>query len=153
MLAPVLLDQLQADLTAAMKARDEVVVGTLRMAIAAVKEAAVAGDAARQLSDDEVLAVLARQAKQRDEAVEAFTAGGRPEQAAREAAEREVLARYLPKGLSEAELEQLVRTTLAEGGFEGPKAMGPAMKAVQAAVAGRADGKAVAALVKQLLGS
>jgi uncharacterized protein len=147
----MLVDQLQADLTAAMKARDEMVVSVLRMTIAAVKEAAVAGDTARRLTDDEVVAVISREAKRREESAAAFSEGGRPERAERELAERDVLAGYLPAPLTVDELESLVDEVLAEGGFEGPKQMGPAMKAVNARVSGRAEGKAVAALVKARL--
>lgn len=147
----MLAEQLQADLTTAMKERDALVVSVLRMAIAAVKEAAVAGDSARQLSDDEVVAVLGREAKRREEAAAAFADGGRTEQAERELAERDVLARYLPAPLTDDELAALVDEVLAAGGFDTPSQMGPAMKAVNARVAGRADGKTVASLVKARL--
>jgi len=144
----MLVAQLQADLTAAMKARDELTTSVLRMAVAAVKEAAVSGTEARELSDDEVIALLSKEAKRREEAATAFTEGGRPERAERELAERDVLARYLPQPLSEEELASLVSTALDEGGFSEPSQMGLAMKAAMAAVGGRADGKAVSALVK-----
>ena len=146
-----LADRLQEDLTTAMKARDQVTTATLRMAIAAVKEAAVAGSEAKQLSDTEVEAVLRTQVKRRDEAAEAFRDGDRPEQAAKEIAERDILATYLPTGLDETELAAIVDGALADGGFTEPAQMGQAMKAVMAAVGGRADGKAVSALVKQRL--
>lgn len=148
---PTLAERLQTDLTAAMKARDELTTATLRMAITAVREAAVAGSEARTLDDAEVEAVLRTQVKRRDEAAEAFRDGGRGEQADRELAEREVLAAYLPKGLDEAELASIVDAAIAEGGFSEPAQMGLAMKAVMAAVAGRADGKVVSALVKARL--
>lgn len=148
-----LAERLQTDLTAAMKARDQVTTATLRMAIAAVKEAAVAGSEAKELSDAEVEAVLRTQVKRRDEAAEAFRSGGRDEQADKELAEREILAAYLPQGLSEDELAEIVDRALADGGFTEPSQMGQAMKAVMAAVAGRADGKAVSGLVKSRLGS
>lgn len=147
----MLADQLQTDLTAAMKARDELAVTVLRSAIAAVKEARVAGDAARDLTDDDVQAVLAREAKKREEAAAAFADAGRAEQADRERAEGEVLARYLPAPLTEEELSALVDRVVAEGGFASPKDMGAAMRAVQAEVAGRADGKVVAGLVRARL--
>ena len=115
-----LAERLQTDLTDAMKARDDVRVATLRMAIAAVKEAAVAGSAAKDLDDAEVEAVLRTQVKRRDEAAEAFREGGRDEQVARELAEREVLAAYLPKGLDEEELAAIVDAALADGGFTEP---------------------------------
>lgn len=146
-----LADRLQADLTTAMKARDKTATTTLRSAIAAVKEAAVAGDAARSLSDDEVEAVLRNQVKRREEAAEAFASAGRDEQAAQELAERDILAGYLPKGLDEAELDALVERVLADGGFTEPAQMGQAMKAVMAEVAGRADGKVVSGKVKAAL--
>ena len=146
-----LADQLQIDLTTAMKARDELTTTVLRSVIAAVKEARVAGAEARELSDADVLAVVAREAKKRDEAATAFADAGRAEQAERERAEGVVLAGYLPAGLDPDELVELVERVLAGGGFSSRKDMGAAMKAVQAEVDGRADGKAVAALVKERL--
>lgn len=146
-----LVDRLQSDLTAAMKARDTVRTAALRMTIAAVKEAAVAGDAARDLTDDDVEKVLRTQVKRRDEAAEAFRSGGREESAAKEEAERDILAGYLPAELSDDELEAIVTAALADGGFDSPSQMGAAMKATMAAVAGRADGKRVSAMVKAAL--
>lgn len=147
----MLADQIQADLTAAMKARDELALSVLRMALAAIKEAKVSGDEVRDLSDGDVVALLAKEAKRREEAAEAFAAGGRDESAARELAERDVLAAYLPAPMSEEELAGIVADALAAGGFTEPSQMGLAMKAAMAAVAGRADGKAVSALVKARL--
>ena len=147
----MLAEQIQTDLTTAMKGRDQLTTTVLRSVLAAVKEARVAGDAARDLTDDDVQAVIAREAKKRDEAAAAFADAGRDEQAARERAEGEVLARYLPQKLDEAELEELVGRVLDAGGFSTPKDMGPAMRAVQAEVAGRADGKVVSGLVKARL--
>ena len=147
----MLIDTLQSDLTTAMKAREELDVSVLRMAISAVREEAVSGDTARELTDDEVLKVLAREAKRRDEAAAAFDEGGRDDRAARERAEHAVLARYLPQPMSEAELAGIVSAALADGGFHEPSQMGLAMKAAMAAVAGRADGKVVSALVKATL--
>ncbi len=146
-----LADQIQTDLTTAMKARDELATTVLRSVLAGIKEARVAEGAGDELTDDDVQAVVAREAKKRDEAAAAFAGAGRDEQAARERAEGEVLARYLPQKLSEAEVEELVARVLEAGGFTTPKDMGPAMKAVQAEVAGRADGKAVSAVVKARL--
>ncbi|GAA4917130.1 hypothetical protein LX16_3953 [Stackebrandtia albiflava] len=143
--------QLESDMTAALKSRDELVLNTLRMTLTAVRNAEVAGKTARELSDDEVLKVIAKQAKQRKEAAEAFDAGDRPEQAARERAEEAVLAGYLPQQLSEEEVTVVVDQVLTEGGFTEARQMGQAMKAVQAKVAGRADGKLVAGLVKARL--
>ena len=152
-MADTLADKLQADLTAAMKQRDELTKTTLRSAIAAVREASVAGDAAHELDDDEVAAVLRAQAKRRDEAAEAFRSGGRDEQADRELAEKQILEQYLPKGLDEDEVAAIVDDTLASGDFTEPSQMGQAMKAVMAEVAGRADGKVVSAMVKARLTS
>ncbi|MDT0317981.1 GatB/YqeY domain-containing protein [Streptomyces millisiae] len=146
--------RLQGDLTTAIKARDELRSATLRMTLAAITNEEVAGKAARELSDEEVQKVVAREAKKRREAAEAFESGGRPEQAARERAEGEVLAEYLPKPLSDEELAALVAEAVAEaraGGAEGPRAMGAVMKIVNPKVAGRAEGGRVAAAVKQAL--
>ena len=147
----MLVDTIRADLTAAMKARDTTTVTTLRAVIAAVQEAEVAGDSAITLDDDGVQKVIAAQAKRRVEAAEAFDAGGAADRAANERAELEVLERYLPKKLDEAELAALVDEVLAEHGFSEKSQMGQAMKAVNAKVAGRADGRAVADLVKARL--
>jgi uncharacterized protein YqeY len=149
----MLLDQIQADLTAAMKARDELEVSVLRLALAGVKEARVSGAEARDLTDDEVVAVLAKEAKRRDESAIAFRDAGREDRAERELAERDVLARYLPKPMDPEELAALVDEALAEGGFDAPAQMGQAMKAAMAKVGGKADGKAVSALVKAKLGA
>ena len=147
----MLADQLRDDLTAAMKRRDELATSALRMAIAAVKEAAVSGKEARDLDDDEVLKVLTKQVKKREESAEAFRNAGRTDRADRELAEREVLAAYLPAALTPDELDAIITETLAEGGFSGMASMGPAMKAVTAKVAGRADGKTVSDLVRSRL--
>ncbi|MBB6035363.1 GatB/YqeY domain-containing protein [Phytomonospora endophytica] len=145
--------QLEKDLHAAMKARDELTTATLRMALTSVKNAEVAGKVARELSDEEVEKVLAKEAKKRREAAEAFADAGRAESAAQELAEEQVLLRYLPQPLGEDELAVLVDQTITEGGFSGMGQMGQAMKAVQAKVAGRADGKIVSTLVRAKLGA
>lgn len=147
----MLAEQIQSDLTAAMKARDQRTVSVLRLVLAGIKEARVSGDEAHELTDAEVEAVLAREAKRRDEAAAAFAEGGRDDDAAKELAERDVLASYLPKPVSEAELAAIVDDALEAGGFTEPSQMGQAMKAAMAAVDGRADGKAVSALVKDRL--
>jgi hypothetical protein len=151
MIMTALKETLRTDLTAAMKGRDELVTATLRMALTAVGTEEVAGKQARVLSDAEVVQVLTREAKKRREAAEAFENGGRPEQAAREKAEGEVLARYLPAQLSDEELAELVATAIAETGAEGPKGMGLVMKALNPKIAGRAEGGRVAAAVKSAL--
>lgn len=146
-----LKDRLQADLTSSMKARDEIRTATLRMALTAIGNEEVAGKAARRLSDDEVLKVVAREAKKRREAAEAFTAGGRPDRADRELAEGAILEAYLPAQLSDDELAGLVQEAVDEAGASGPRAMGAVMKLVGPKVAGRADGGRVAAAVKAAL--
>jgi hypothetical protein len=146
-----LKDRLNEDLRAAMKARDELTTSTLRMALAAVRTAEVAGAQARELTDDEVLAVLTREAKKRREAATAFADAGRAGSAAKETAEGAVLDRYLPQQLGDEELAGIVAEALRAGGFAGPGAMGPAMKAAQAVVAGRAQGGRVAAEVRRQL--
>ena len=146
-----LKEKLRADMTAAMKARDELRTATLRMVITAITTEEVAGKAARELSDDEVLKVVAREAKKRREAAEAFDSGGRPELAERERAEGEVLDEYLPAQLSDIELADLVRAAIASAGASGPQAMGQVMKVVQPQVAGRAEGGRIATEVKKQL--
>jgi uncharacterized protein len=148
-----LKDTLTADMRTALKARDELTTSTLRMALAAIGNAEVAGAEKRDLTDDEVLAVLTKEAKKRREAAAAFADAGRTEQAAKEKAEGEVLDRYLPQQLGDEELADIVATALAAGGFSGMAQMGPAMKAAQAAVAGRAEGGRVAAEVRRQLAS
>ncbi|CAN5701203.1 GatB/YqeY domain-containing protein [soil metagenome] len=147
----MLAEQIQSDLTTAMKARDQLTTSVLRMALAGIKEARVSGDESHELTDDDVLAILAKEAKRREEAAEAFAEGGRDESAAKERAEHEILARYLPAKMSDDVLAGLVHEALAEGGFTEPSQMGLAMKAAMAKVAGQADGKAVSALVKARL--
>jgi uncharacterized protein len=146
-----LKDRLRADLTAAMKARDEVRTRTLRMALTSVTNEEVAGASARELSDDEVLRLLAREAKRRREAADAFEAAGRADQAAAERAEDQVLAEYLPAQLSDAELAAIVAEVISETGASGTSAMGQVMKAVTPRVAGRAEGGRVAAEVRRAL--
>ncbi len=143
--------RLEADLRESMKARDETVTSTLRMALAAVRTAEVAGKAAKELTDGEVLGVLTKEAKKRREAADAFANAGRSESAEKELAEEGVLERYLPAQLSDAEIADLVENALSEGGFSSMAQMGPAMKAAQAAVAGRAEGGRVAAEVRRQL--
>lgn len=143
--------RLRSDLTAAMKSRDQLTTGTLRMVLTAVGNEEVAGKSARELSDAEVVTVLTREAKKRREAAEAFAGAGRTDLADQERAEGEIIARYLPEQLSAAEIADLVRQAIAETGADGPRAMGQVMKAVQPKVAGRAEGGVVAAEVKRQL--
>jgi len=146
-----LKERLRADLTGAMRARDQVRLRTLRMALTAITNEEVAGSATRELSDDDVLKVLAREAKKRREAAEAFAAAGRAEQAEAERAEGEVLAGYLPAQLPDDELAGLVAAAVAETGAAGLPGMGKVMKAVTPRVAGRAEGARVAAEVRRQL--
>lgn len=153
-----LKDRLRADLTTAIKARDTVTVATLRMALSAIATEEVAGAAARELSDDEVLKVLAREAKKRREAADAFAGADRAELAAQEQAEAEVLARYLPAQLGDEQVAHLVAEAVEEvagqlGERPGLRQMGPVMKVVTARVAGRAEGARVAAAVRAALQS
>ncbi|WP_446039972.1 GatB/YqeY domain-containing protein [Streptomyces sp. SID1121] len=149
-----LKSKLKEDLTASIRARDELRSATLRLTLTAITKEEVSGTTARELSDDEVQKVIAREAKKRREAAEAFTQGGRTEQAEREKAEGVLLDAYLPQQLSDDELGEIVAQAVGEAraaGAEGPRAMGAVMKIVNPKVAGRAEGGRVAALVKQHL--
>lgn len=149
-----LKSKLQEDLNAAIKERNELRSSTLRLTLTAITKEEVAGKEKRQLSDEEVIKVITREAKKRREAADAFAQGGRPEQAEREKAEGELLATYLPQQMSDDELRQIVAQAVEEAkaaGAEGPRAMGQVMKIVNPKVAGQAEGGRVAAVVKQLL--
>ncbi|HEV2887035.1 MAG TPA: GatB/YqeY domain-containing protein [Jatrophihabitans sp.] len=145
--------QLKSDLTTAMKARDELSTATLRMLLTAVTTEEVSGSSARELTDDEVLKVIGREAKKRREAAEAFQAAGRAEQAARELDEQAVLNRYLPSQLTDAELTALVADAVRESGATEPRQMGQVMKLLAPRVAGRADGKRLSEEVRRRLTS
>ncbi len=149
-----LKDRLRADLTTAMKSRDELRASTLRMVLTAVTNLEVAGKQARELSDDDIIGVLSTEAKKRREASTAFADGGRQESAERELAEAAVIADYLPAPLTDEEVSALVAETIASLGVadEGMKAMGRVMGVVTPQVKGRADGGAVAAEVRRQLG-
>ncbi|MFE7592834.1 GatB/YqeY domain-containing protein [Kitasatospora sp. NPDC057512] len=146
-----LKEQLHEDLTAAIRERDELRSSTIRLTLSAVTSEEVAGKQKRELSDADVLKVIGREAKKRREAAEAFGNAGRTEQAARELAEGEVLAGYLPKQLSDEELAAIVAAAVAESGASGPQAMGAVMKLVKPKVDGLAEGSRVAAAVKAAL--
>ncbi len=146
-----LLKEIRADLTEAMKAKDKLTISTLRSVVAAVQEAEVAGASATTLNDEQVQKVIAAQAKRRVEAAEAFAQGGRPEKAADERAELSVLERYLPEQMDESALVEIVERVLADGGHSTMADMGQAMKAVNEEVAGRAEGRIIADLVKSRL--
>lgn len=146
--------RLRDDLTTAIKGRDELSAATLRMALTATTNESVSGTTARELSDDEVLAVLAKESKKRRESAQAYTEAGRAELAEREEAELGVLARYLPAPLTDDEVAALVADAVAAAkaeGHEGMRAMGVVMKSLTPQVQGRADGSAVAAAVKAAL--
>ena len=149
-----LKDRLRADLTTSIKARDEVRSSTLRMVLTAITNAEVSGKVARELTDEDVLGVLTSEGKKRREAAEAFDDAGRVEQAAKERAELEVLADYLPEQLGDEEVALLVAEAIEATGAreEGMRAMGKVMGALQPKVKGRADGGAVAAEVRRQLG-
>lgn len=149
-----LKSKLQEDLNAAIKERDELRSSTLRLTLTAITKEEVSGTTKRELSDDEVQKVIAREAKKRREAAEAFAQGGRAESAEREKAEGVLLATYLPKQLSDEELNDIVVQAVEEAkaaGAEGPRAMGAVMKIVNPKVAGLAEGGRVAGVVKKLL--
>ena len=148
-----LKERLRADLTDAMRSRDQVRLRTLRMALTSITNEEVSGNSVHELSDDEVLKVLTREAKKRREAAEAFEAAGRADQAEAERAEGDVLAGYLPAQLSDEELAGLVQAAIAETGAAGMQGMGKVMKVVTPQVAGRAEGGRVAAEVRRQLGA
>ncbi len=140
---------LRADMTAALRAKDELRLGTLRMLLSAITTEEVAGKTAATLTDEQVLAVLGREAKKRREAADAFEAAGRTELAAKERAEGEIVAAYLPTPLDDEQLREIVAEAIVTAEAQ---QMGPAMKAANAAVAGRAEGGRVAAEVRRQLG-
>ena len=147
----VLRDRISDEMRAAMKAREQTRVSTLRMLMAAMKNTQV--EKGHELSDDEVLEVVAREAKRRRESMEAFEKAGRSELVEKEGAELAVLEAYLPEQLGEDELGALVDEAIAETGASSPKEMGAVMKVVMGKVKGRADGAAVSAMVRARLGA
>lgn len=151
-----LKSKLRADLTAAMKAKDTLRLSTLRMLLAAVQNAEVAGAEAKELSDAEVIAVLSKEAKKRNEAAVVYEQNGRGELAANERAEQEIIDEYLPTPLTEAEVADLADTAIADvaeqlGERPGMKQMGQVMKVATALAAGRADGSRISAAVRARL--
>ena len=151
-----LKDQLRADLTAAMKSQDKLRTATLRMLLAAVQTEEVSGKQARELTDEDVLKVLAREAKKRSEAAEIYTQNGRGELAAEEHAEGRIIDEYLPTPMSDAEVADVVDTAMAQvaeqlGSRPSVKEMGLVMKAATAIAAGKADGSRLSAAVKDRL--
>ena len=144
-------EQLKLDLTEAIRSRDEIVSGTIRMVLTAITNEEVSGKEARQLSDEEVIAVLSREAKKRREAAEAFAEAGRTDKATLEKAEGEVIAKYLPAKLTEADIEAMIAEAIAATGAAGPADMGKVMGAIKGKIAGKADGSVVSSLVKAAL--
>jgi hypothetical protein len=151
---PELKNRLRQDMTAALRAREDVRLATLRMVLAAVQVEEVSGDTARELSDDEVTRVLTKEAKKRREAAEAFAGAGRAESAERERAELGVIQQYLPQQLGDDELAAAVAAAVADAraaGTVGMPAMGRVMKVLQPQLAGRVDGAKLAAEVRRQL--
>lgn len=146
-----LKERLQGDLTEAIRGRDEITSSTIRMVLTAITNEEVSGKSARELIDAEIVTVLSREAKKRREAAEAFDLGDRPEKAALERSEGEVIAKYLPVQLSDAELQQMIKDAIAETGAAGPAGMGLVMKVLSPKIAGKADGGVVSAAVKTAL--
>ena len=146
-----LKEKLQSDLTDAIRSRDEVKSGTIRMLLAAITNEEVAGKAAKVLSDTEVVTVLSREAKKRREAVEAYIQAKRDDLANREKAEAAVIGLYLPEQLNEAGIKKLIADAIAQTNASGPAGMGLVMKVLQPKIAGKADGGVVSSLVKAAL--
>jgi uncharacterized protein len=146
-----LKETLQNDLTEAIRGRNELISGTIRMVLTAITNEEVAGKEARKLSDDEIITVLSREAKKRREASEAFESAGRADKAALEKAEGEVIAKYLPAQLSEDDVKKLIAAAIASTGAAGPADMGKVMGVLKVQVAGKADGGMVSTLVKAAL--
>lgn len=146
---------LRSELTASMKARDELRSSTLRMVLTAITNAEVAGKQARVLSDDDVVGVLATESKKRREAAAAFGQAGRAELAAKEQAEAAIIAEFLPAQMSDEEIQVLVADTIADldMGADAMRGMGKVMGALTPKTKGRADGGAVSAEVRRQLGA
>ncbi len=145
-------ERIDADLKDAMRAKDAGKLGVLRMLKSALKYASIEKSNENQLDDAAASQVIRKQVKQRQDSIESFEKGGRPELAAREKEELEMLNAYLPKGLNADELAGLVREAVTEVGATSKAQMGAVMKAVQAKVAGRADGKTLSQEVSRQLG-
>jgi uncharacterized protein YqeY len=149
-----LKEQIHADLTVAIKAKDSLASSTLRMVLSAITNEEVSGKEARVLNDQDLITVLNREAKKRKEAATAYDDAKRPELADKERAELEIIQAYLPAALSDEDLAKIIASAVAEvaaSGASGPSAMGAVMKIVSPQVAGRAEGGAVAAAVKSAL--
>ena len=148
-----LKETLKTDLTEAIRSSNKVVSGTIRMVLTAITNEEVSGKEARVLTDDEIITVLSREAKKRREAAEEFAKANRPDKAAEEKAEGEVIAKYLPAQLSEEDIKKMIAAAVALTGASGPGDMGKVMGAIKPQIAGKADGALVSSLVKAALGS
>ena len=146
-----LKERLKSDLTEAIRARDEVRAGTIRMVLTSITNEEVSGKEARVLTDAEIITVLSREAKKRREAAEAYDSAGSKERGDRERAEGLVIAEYLPSQLSESELHEMIKAAIVETGASGPSGMGQVMKVLSPKISGRADGSKVSAVVKAAL--
>jgi len=146
-----LKERLQSDLTEAIRSRDELRSGTIRMVLTAITNEEVSGKSARVLTDAEIITVLSREAKKRREAADAFKDAGHADRSQRETDEGIVITEYLPEQLSEAAVKKIIADAIAETGASGPAGMGVVMKAIQPKVAGKADGGTVSSLVKAAL--
>ena len=146
-----LKERLKSDLTEAIRSRDEVRAGTIRMALTSITNEEVSGKEARVLSDAEIITVLSREAKKRREAAEAYENAGSKERADREKEEGKVIAEYLPTQLTDAELQEMITAVITVTGASGPSGMGQVMKVLSPKIAGRADGAKVSAAVKAAL--
>ena len=146
-----LKERLKSDLTEAIRSRDEIRAGTIRMALTSITNEEVSGKEARVLSDAEIITVLSREAKKRREAAEAYESAGSKERADREKDEGKVIAEYLPIQLTDAELQEMITAAITETGASGPSGMGQVMKVLSPKIAGRADGAKVSTAVKAAL--
>ncbi len=144
-------ESLRSDLTQAIRSRDEITSGTIRMVLTAITNEEVAGKEARQLTDEEVIVVLSREAKKRREAAEVFESVGQNEKAALEKSEGEVIAKYLPTQLTIDDIKQIIADAISSTGATGPADMGKVMGAIKPKIAGKADGAIVSSLVKESL--
>jgi uncharacterized protein len=146
-----LKERLHSDLTEAIRSRDELRSGTIRMVLTAITNEEVSGKSARVLSDAEIITVLSREAKKRREAADAFKDAGRADRAEQETNEGKVISEYLPEQLSEEDIAKIIADAITETGASGPAGMGLVMKAIQPKVAGKADGGIISGLVKAAL--
>ena len=146
-----LKELLRGNLTEAIRARDQLTSGTIRMVLSAITNEEVSGKEARTLSEAEIITVLTREAKKRREAAEAFLAAGRVDKAELERAEGEIIAQYLPAQMSEEEVKNLIAQAIAQSGAAGPADMGKVMGILKPQVAGKADGAIVSGLVRAAL--